>query len=55
MNDIPKMNMSELLKAAIVELAYVSACDEHSLCASSNGEAIIKRGMELLGISKLEE
>lgn len=44
-----------LLYEAIRELAYVRECEEHSLCASSNGAAIIERGMKLLGVSHLGE
>ena len=45
--------LRELLYRAIMELDYVQEAPVLEFCASAKGRAIIKEGMELLGVKDL--
>jgi len=46
-------DLKALLYEAIVELEYVQCAEDHSLCASAKGKALVKEGMALLGLKDL--
>jgi hypothetical protein len=48
-------SLRKLLYRAIVELGYVQEMEDHSMCASAEGQAVVEDGMKLLGVADLSE
>lgn len=46
-------SLRKMLYRAVKELGYVQEMEDHSLCASAEGKAIVDDGMKLLGVPDL--
>ena len=47
--------LRKLLYRAVMELGYVQEMEDHSMCASEEGAAVIEEGMKFLGVKDLSE
>jgi len=46
-------SLRKLLYRAVRELGYVQEMEDHSLCASAEGKAVVDEGIKLLGCGDL--